>query len=85
MSKPMKYYIPYSPESKLPYFSSVNATENRVRLRIEAKAFDGWFLRFLKEKWVKILGEPTPLATNRKKRQARTRWRQANPTMAARE
>ncbi|GFV42204.1 reverse transcriptase [Trichonephila clavipes] len=34
--------------------------------------------------WGKILGEPTPLATNRKKRQARTRWRQAKPTMAAR-
>ncbi|PRD25442.1 UNVERIFIED_CONTAM: hypothetical protein NCL1_40935 [Trichonephila clavipes] len=31
------------------------------------------------------LGEPTPLATNRKKRQARTRWRQAKPTIAARE
>ncbi|GFX87312.1 hypothetical protein TNCV_3368821 [Trichonephila clavipes] len=26
----------------------------------------------------KILGEPTPLATNRKKRQARTRWWQRN-------
>ncbi|GFX73679.1 hypothetical protein TNCV_4289951 [Trichonephila clavipes] len=32
-----------------------------------------------------VLGEPTPLATNRKKRQAKTRWRQAKPTMAARE
>ncbi|GFV90067.1 hypothetical protein TNCV_73472 [Trichonephila clavipes] len=30
-------------------------------------------------------GEPTPLATNRKKRQARTRWHQAKPTMAAKE
>ncbi|GFW06583.1 hypothetical protein TNCV_2189161 [Trichonephila clavipes] len=29
--------------------------------------------------------EPTPLATNRKKRQARTRWRQAKPTMEAKE
>ncbi|GFT79871.1 uncharacterized protein TNCV_4597901 [Trichonephila clavipes] len=28
-------------------------------------------------------GEPTPLATNRKKRQARTRWRQVKPTIAA--
>ncbi|GFT43238.1 hypothetical protein TNCV_2520921 [Trichonephila clavipes] len=30
----------------------------------------------------KILAEPTPLATNRKNRQARIRWRQAKPTMA---
>ncbi|PRD27084.1 UNVERIFIED_CONTAM: PP2C-like domain-containing protein [Trichonephila clavipes] len=28
----------------------------------------------------KLLGEPPPLAPNRKKRQAKTKWRQANPT-----
>ncbi|GFY10392.1 hypothetical protein TNCV_1462821 [Trichonephila clavipes] len=33
----------------------------------------------------KILGKPTPLVTKRKKRQARTRWRKAKPTMAASE
>ncbi|PRD24645.1 UNVERIFIED_CONTAM: hypothetical protein NCL1_43159 [Trichonephila clavipes] len=33
----------------------------------------------------KILGESTPLATNRKKRQVRTRWCQAKQTMAAKE
>ncbi|GFX30561.1 hypothetical protein TNCV_3462111 [Trichonephila clavipes] len=27
-----------------------------------------------------LLGEPPPLAPNRKKRQAKTKWRQANPT-----
>ncbi|GFV75558.1 hypothetical protein TNCV_2240071 [Trichonephila clavipes] len=31
----------------------------------------------LRSGWGKILGEPTPLATNRKKRQARATWLQA--------
>ncbi|GFW41588.1 hypothetical protein TNCV_4035051 [Trichonephila clavipes] len=48
------------------------------RLREERK-----LNKFLLTERGKILGEPTPLATNRKKRQARTRWHQVKPTMAA--